>query len=62
MSHIKGFLTTRRWGECFYLKSNKNKDENDLYSPNTIRIIKSGKMKWAGYVACIGENYCMKEG
>jgi hypothetical protein len=30
---------------------------NDLYSsPNIIRIIKSRRMRWAGHVACLGEN------
>jgi hypothetical protein len=61
VSHY-GVLTTRCRGESFYQKSNKNKDANNLYSPNTIRIIKSGRMKWAGYVACTGGNYCMQEG
>jgi hypothetical protein len=31
-------------------------DLNDLYSsPNIIRVIKSRRMRWAGYVACMGE-------
>jgi hypothetical protein len=29
-------------------------DLNDLYSPNIVRVIKSRRMKWAGYVACLG--------
>jgi len=29
---------------------------NDLYcSPNTVRVIKSRRMRWAGHVACMGE-------
>jgi len=29
---------------------------NDLYSsPSTVRVIKSRRMRWAGYVACMGE-------
>jgi len=29
---------------------------NDLYSsPNIVRVIKSRRMRWAGYVACMGE-------
>jgi hypothetical protein len=29
---------------------------NDLYSsPNTIRVIKSRRIRWAGHVACNGE-------
>jgi hypothetical protein len=32
---------------------------NDLYSlPNIIRVMKSRKMRWAGYVACIGDGRC----
>ena len=30
-------------------------DLNDLYcSPNIIRIIKSRRMRWVGYLACVG--------
>jgi hypothetical protein len=33
-----------------------NEELNDLYSsPNSIRIIKSRRMRWTGYVARIGE-------
>jgi hypothetical protein len=33
-----------------------NEELNDLYSsPNTIRVIKSRRMRWAGHVACMGE-------
>jgi len=29
---------------------------NDLYSsPNIVRVIKSRRMRWTGYVACMGE-------
>ena len=29
---------------------------NDLYSsPNIVRVIKSGRMRWTGYVARMGE-------
>jgi hypothetical protein len=29
---------------------------NDLYySPNIVRVIKSRRMRWAGHVACVGE-------
>jgi hypothetical protein len=28
---------------------------NDLYSPIIVRVIKPRKMRWAGYVACLGE-------
>jgi len=33
-----------------------NEELNDLYSsPNIMRVIKSRKMRWAGHVACMGE-------
>ena len=33
-----------------------NEELNDLYcSPNTIRVIKSRRMRWAGHVASMGE-------
>jgi hypothetical protein len=33
-----------------------NEEFNDLYSsPNTIRIIKLRRMRWAGHVECMGE-------
>jgi len=34
----------------------RNKELNDLYSsPNIVRVIKSRRMRWAGHVACMGE-------
>ena len=33
-----------------------NEELNDLYcSPNIVRVIKSGRMRWAGHVARVGE-------
>jgi len=33
-----------------------NEELNDLYcSPNILRVIKSKRMRWAGNVACVGE-------
>ena len=33
-----------------------NEELNDLYcSPNVVRVIKSRRMRWAGYVASMGE-------
>jgi len=33
-----------------------NKELNDLYSsPNTVRVITSRRMRWAGHVARMGE-------
>ena len=40
-------------GEC---KRLHNEELNDLYSsPNIVRVIKSRRMRWAGHVACMGE-------
>jgi len=40
-------------GECRRLH---NEELNDLYSsPNTVRVIKSRRMRWAGHVARMGE-------
>jgi hypothetical protein len=34
-----------------------NEELNDLYSlPNTVRVVKSRRMRWAGYVARMGED------
>jgi len=34
----------------------RNEELNDLYcSPNIVRVIKSGRMSWAGHVARMGE-------
>ena len=32
-----------------------NEELNDLYSPNIFRVIKSKRIRWAGYVARMGE-------
>ena len=33
-----------------------NEELNDLYSsPNIVRVTKSRRMRWAGYVACMGD-------
>ena len=35
----------------------QNEELNDLYSlPNTVRVVKSRRMKWAGHVARTGED------
>jgi hypothetical protein len=37
-----------------------NEELNDLYSsPNIFRVIKSRRMKWAGYVAYMGGSKCV---
>jgi hypothetical protein len=34
-----------------------NEELNDLYSlPNIVRVVKSRRMRWAGHVACMGED------
>jgi hypothetical protein len=34
-----------------------NEELNDLYSlPNIVRVVKSRQMRWAGHMACIGED------
>jgi len=34
----------------------QNEELNDLYSsPNIVGVIKSRRMRWAGHVACMGE-------
>jgi hypothetical protein len=34
-----------------------NEGLNDLYSlPNTVRVVKSRIMRWAGHMACMGED------
>jgi len=39
--------------ECMRLH---NEELNDLYSsPNIVRVIKSGRMRWAGHVTRVGE-------
>jgi hypothetical protein len=41
---------TRQWRKLH------NEELNDLYSlPNTVRVIKSRRMRWVGHVARIGE-------
>ena len=35
----------------------RNEELNDLYSlPNVVRVVKSGRMRWAGHVARMGED------
>ena len=41
---------TREWRKLH------NEELNDMYtSPNTVRVLKSRRMRWAGHVACVEE-------
>jgi hypothetical protein len=33
-----------------------NEELKHLYSPNIVRVMKSRRMRWAGFVACMGES------
>jgi hypothetical protein len=48
---------TGEWRELHY------EELNDLYcSPNIVRVINSGRMRWAGHVARVGEKRVVKKG
>jgi hypothetical protein len=38
------------------LRKLHNEELNDMYSPNTVRVIKSRSIRWAEHVARMGEN------
>jgi hypothetical protein len=41
---------TREWRKLH------NEELNDMYSlPNIVRVVKSRRMRWAGHMACMGE-------
>jgi hypothetical protein len=54
-----------RWGKegrvgagdsNFHYGKLHNEELNDLYSlPNIVQVVKSRRMRWAGHVACMGE-------
>ena len=42
--------------QAVYERKLHNEELNDLYcSANTVLVIKSRRMRWAGHVACMGE-------
>ena len=56
----RGLLLVDVYGIFNYIIYNilylHNEELNDLYSsPNTVRVIKSRRMSWAGHVARMGE-------
>ena len=42
-------VVTREWRKLH------NLERNDMYSPNFIRVMKSRRMRWVGYVSHMGE-------
>jgi hypothetical protein len=55
---VRGPKRVEVTGECRRL----HKEElNDLYSPNIFRMIKSGRIRWAGHVAACGREERCKE-
>jgi hypothetical protein len=45
----------RKWEEDGSWRKLINDELYSLYSPNTVRVIKSRRMMWAGHVARMGE-------
>jgi hypothetical protein len=55
-SVLRGIFGSKRDGVTGEWRRLHNEELNDLYSsPNIIRVIKSGRMRWAGHVARMGE-------
>ena len=53
---LRRIFVTRRDEVTGEWRRMHNKELNDLYSsPNTVRVIKSRRMRWAGHVARMGE-------
>jgi len=66
---FEGFLThsTHEWTLSImsvYMEIQHNEELNDLYSStNIVRVIKWRRMRWAGHVACMGEERaCIESG
>ena len=42
-------------------RKRNNEELSDLYSlPNIVRVVKSRRMRWAGYVARMGRERCVQ--
>jgi len=53
---LKRIFGSRKDGVTGEWRRLLNEELNDLYSsPNIVRVIKSRRMRWAGHVACMGE-------
>jgi len=50
------FYCMKNSDKCYHKSILHNEELNDLYSsPNIVRVIKSRRVRWAGHVACVGE-------
>ena len=53
---LRRIFGPKRYGVTGEWRKLHNEELNDLYSsPNTVRVIKSRRMRWAGNVACMEE-------
>jgi len=53
---LRRIFGPRRDGVMGEWRKLHNEDLNDLYSsPNIVRVIKSRRIRWAGHLACMGE-------
>jgi hypothetical protein len=48
---LRGIFTPKRNEVTGELRKLYNEEPKDLYSPNTARVIKSRRVRWAGHVA-----------
>ena len=57
---LRGIFGPRRDRVTGEWRKLHNEKLNSLYtSPNTVRVIKSKRMRWAGHVACMEEGRCV---
>jgi hypothetical protein len=52
---LRKILGPKREEEGSWRKLHNDELHSLYFSPNTVRVIKSRRMKWAGHVACMGE-------